>query len=235
MFFGCSGRTSTKHRGGSRLFGLSAAMFAVVFVAVFAGGNTFARAEADVGYVFFAEGVRLTVHFADKSVRLVFSDGEEVVLPRAVSASGARYTDGVTLFWNKGDEARLEWKGRTYETKLATPDNDVWERARAAGVSFRAVGSEPGWLVEIRDGENMYILLDYGTTALTTPLTEYRIHYGSGLRTYVSEPPGSVFHVVVLVGEGACYDGMSGEGFTSRVWLQLPDQELSYAGCGRYL
>jgi membrane-bound inhibitor of C-type lysozyme len=36
-----------------------------------------------------------------------------VTLPRAESASGARYSDGTTTFWNKGDEAFVEVNGET--------------------------------------------------------------------------------------------------------------------------
>lgn len=190
-------------------------------------------ADEPEGVDFFAEGVRLTAYFTDGAVRLVFSDGQEVVLGQAVSASGARYTDGRTLFWNKGDEALLEWQGRTYETRVATPDIDVWERARAADVDFRGVGSEPGWLVEIRSGDSMHLLLDYGTTVLITPLSEFGIHYGTNMRTYSSAPPVSPFHITVRIEERVCHDAMSGEGFTSSVTLELPD--AVYEGCGRDL
>lgn len=204
-------------------------------VVLLLGGAFITRAAGPTEGVFFAEGVRLSAYFDDESVRLVFSDGEEVVLPQAVSASGARYTDGTTLFWNKGDEALLEWNGRTYETRLATADNDGWERARAAGVIFRAVGNEPGWLVEIGSDERVHLLLDYGATVLTTPLSEFRVHYGHRERTFISKPPQSPLHAVVRVQERACYDTMSGEGFTSAVRVELPEAGFVYDGCGRDL
>lgn len=189
----------------------------------------------DGGVVFFGEGVRLTAFFADEAVRLVFSDGQEVWLPQRVSASGARFTDGDTLFWNKGDEARLEWRGNTYETRVATPGNDVWERARVSGIDFRGVGTEPGWVVEIRHGEGVHLLLDYGTTVMTMPLSEYRIHFVTGERTYVAERPWAPVGVVVSVTPQVCYDGMSGEGFLATVTVALPDTGLVYHGCGRDL
>jgi membrane-bound inhibitor of C-type lysozyme len=39
-------------------------------------------------------------------VALAF-DGRRLTLPQGVSASGARYTDGLTTFWNKGRSATL--------------------------------------------------------------------------------------------------------------------------------
>lgn len=51
-------------------------------------------------------------HLSDDSlsfVKVVLPDGTEYTLPQAVSASGARYTDEMTLsWWSKGDTARVE-------------------------------------------------------------------------------------------------------------------------------
>ncbi|MEO8754928.1 MAG: DUF333 domain-containing protein [Casimicrobiaceae bacterium] len=48
-------------------------------------------------------------------VKLALSDGRSLSLPQARSASGARYAnrDGSIVFWNKGDTAFLEEKGKT--------------------------------------------------------------------------------------------------------------------------
>ena len=49
------------------------------------------------------------------SVNLVLSDGRKMTLPQAMSASGARYAnkDESLVFWNKGNTAFLEEKGKT--------------------------------------------------------------------------------------------------------------------------
>ena len=44
------------------------------------------------------------------TVMVALPDGT-VTLPRTVSGSGARYSDGTTTFWNKGDEALVEVDG----------------------------------------------------------------------------------------------------------------------------
>jgi membrane-bound inhibitor of C-type lysozyme len=42
--------------------------------------------------------------------RVVLTLGRRnIELPLAPSASGARYSDGVTTFWNKGDQATFAW------------------------------------------------------------------------------------------------------------------------------
>jgi len=55
------------------------------------------------------------VNGPSSSVRLVLSDGRNLTLPQAMSASGARYAnkDESIVFWNKGDTAFLEENGRT--------------------------------------------------------------------------------------------------------------------------
>lgn len=41
--------------------------------------------------------------FREESVSVTLPDGTKRELPRAISASGARYSDGTTTLWNKGD------------------------------------------------------------------------------------------------------------------------------------
>jgi membrane-bound inhibitor of C-type lysozyme len=53
------------------------------------------------------------------TVTLDLPDGT-VTLPQTVSGSGARYSDDVTTFWNKGDEAMVEVNGEiVYQTCVA--------------------------------------------------------------------------------------------------------------------
>jgi len=49
------------------------------------------------------------------SVNLVLSDGRRLALPHALSGSGARYStdDETVVFWNKGDTAFIEERGKT--------------------------------------------------------------------------------------------------------------------------
>lgn len=65
--------------------------------------------------VFTCEGGKtITAVFSDNQVGLSLSDGRQVILPRAISASGARYAnpDESFVFWNKGDTAFIEEFGK---------------------------------------------------------------------------------------------------------------------------
>jgi len=47
----------------------------------------------------------------DGEVMVTLPDQETVSLPRVESASGAKYSDGTTTFWEKGGEALVEQNG----------------------------------------------------------------------------------------------------------------------------
>lgn len=57
------------------------------------------------------KSITTTFHLSDDTVDIRLSDGRELTLPRAISASGARYADESIVFWNKGDSAFIEENG----------------------------------------------------------------------------------------------------------------------------
>ncbi|GGI20818.1 YbaY family lipoprotein [Oxalicibacterium faecigallinarum] len=62
---------------------------------------------------FKCDEISLIARFSDGVVEIALP-GRTISLPQVVSASGARYTDGQTLFWNKGDTALFEMNGKKY-------------------------------------------------------------------------------------------------------------------------
>jgi membrane-bound inhibitor of C-type lysozyme/uncharacterized membrane protein len=99
--------------------------------------------------------------FRDRAVELVFAGGTRR-LEQTVSASGVRYADEGMVFWTKGRTATLERQGaglvqcdeRRYESLL--------EDARARGVVYRALGNEPGWVLEVGPGSRLDWTTNYG-------------------------------------------------------------------------
>jgi membrane-bound inhibitor of C-type lysozyme len=45
--------------------------------------------------------------------------GQQFTLPQAMSASGARYVGDNIEFWNKGNDAAVEWQGQKLECSTA--------------------------------------------------------------------------------------------------------------------
>lgn len=197
-------------------------------------GAGWAQAREAAGVEFASEELRLTAYFFDGGVHIVFSDGQEVVLPQGISASGARYADGETIFWNKGSEAYVVWQGKEYTVREVDPQSDVWEQARRRGVTLRAVGQEPGWLLEVRANRYLELVLDYGDTHISTPIARMETDFTRDVTIFRTLPPTSPLRITVYAAEQACYDPMSGEGFTHSVVVELFGEPL-YRGCGRWL
>ena len=87
---------------------------------------------------------------------------ESFTLAPAMAASGARYSDGTREFWSRGAEARLEAPGYSLQGCVAAAADDPWQVSRLLGYDFRAIGQEPGWMVEVESGRRMHVLADYG-------------------------------------------------------------------------
>lgn len=236
-----AGMTSTGRGRGffvaALLLLMTGMSFGFIFGGVAFGSDDGQRHATDVQrvFVFASEQLRLEARFANDQVTIVLSDGRTFVLPQVVSASGARFADGIVEFWNKGDEAYLQLDGRSYTVRIVDAKTDVWERAKVAGVNFRAVGQEPGWLLEIVDDKTLRLSLDYGLTELTTPITSLETNFMTATRTYRTAPPWSPVEVTVVIEDTVCYDGMSGEGFTSSVAVHFPGSGVKFFGCGRDL
>jgi putative lipoprotein len=69
---------------------------------------------------FKCDEVSLIARFGANSVEVLLP-GRTIKLPQVVSGSGARYTDGSTTFWNKGDTALFEMNGVSYKGCRADP------------------------------------------------------------------------------------------------------------------
>jgi putative lipoprotein len=105
-----------------------------------------------------------------------------------------------------------------------------WDDARQRGVDFRAIGQEPGWLLEIDQGKSMYLLADYGERKVTVP-TPTPQRDSTGTITYDTTAEGH--HLTAVIRTRVCHDAMSGEEFTHEVTVTLDGKE--YRGCGRVL
>lgn len=161
-------------------------------------------------------------------VELSFS-GRTVVLPIAVSASGARFADDRgSEFWTRGDTGSLSLPGEPVRECTRSARPSPWYEAAARGVRFRAIGNEPGWLLEVGHGERPVLRaeLDYGERTVEL---QGLSQAGDGWTGETAD--GSA--VAVEVERVDCNDGMSGARFEAAVQLRLGDAR--YRGCGAWL
>jgi uncharacterized membrane protein len=102
-----------------------------------------------------------------------------------------------------------------------------WEGARAAGVDFRAVGQEPGWIVDIYTQDRIVALLDYGETLIEFPRPE-PAHPIEGSTSYQTQADGHTLSVIIR--RSPCQDAMSGEAYPATVDVVIDGRALN--GCG---
>lgn len=151
-------------------------------------------------------------------------------MAQVVSASGALYAGSGYQLWFKSDSAMYrqpdEEVGR--ECRVHTVANP-WESAALRGVALRAVGQEPGWLVEVVPEKWVLVVTDYGRFRVLTPPAA-PVAFGGGQRYSLREGAHTV-EVLALPGE--CSDGSSEEKFDTNVTLVVDG--VTSRGCGRWL
>src|SRR5690606_19453391 len=87
-------------------------------------------APAGDGVVYRCEqNFRFSVRFQHDSA-IVHLDGRESALPSAISASGARYSDGEVTYWGRGREALLETPAALYRSCVGHPVESAAEMTR---------------------------------------------------------------------------------------------------------
>lgn len=119
----------------------------------------------------------------------------------------------------------------TAETQPPHSGPDVWAEARHQGVDFRATGNEPGWVLEIRGGESIVLIADYGSSRYEIVHPETAMDPLSGGRMIRGAGSPAGFEAILI--DQSCRDDMSGELFPTTVLLKLDGQQLR--GCGRPL
>lgn len=107
--------------------------------------------------------------------------------------------------------------------------NDVWHKAKLRGVAFRAIGQEPGWLLEITNGIEILLVTDYGEHRTSYPYVEPIVHQEERRTEFITGDDGTVVEIRGV----PCRDSMSGEEFEVSVTIKQTDGELK--GCGRAL
>ncbi len=152
-----------------------------------------------------------------------------LILSQVRSASGTRYEEGDVLFWQKGEEALLEVGNQRYGDCRINHARAPWEDARRRGVDFRAVGNEPGWYLELQQGQHLLFVGNYGSDRVLLPAPEEE-----------QAGPTRVYHAIseahdlrLEITDESCTDSMKGDSFPAQVLVHLDGR--TYWGCGRDL
>jgi uncharacterized membrane protein/heat shock protein HslJ len=154
--------------------------------------------------------------------------GAYQILSQTPAASGARYQEADTVFWSRGDLATIEHAGQRYVDCRSNPAKVPWADAARRGVTFRALGNEPSWYVEIFP-ERLAIVTELGANRAELPHSGPVVE--GGRTTYRGAADGR--EAAVVVDRRACADSMSGEGFEAAATVTFENRTLQ--GCGRFL
>lgn len=171
--------------------------------------------------VYQCDGQQVLARFSGDSAELWLPDDGIRTLMQGISASGVRYVDRDLVFWTKGlDSALLERPGQPQASCTAGPP-EAWRDEAAAGATFRAVGQEPGWVLDVYP-DRLHLSADYGTREVTVPKPPPRragattVFDAGRLRAEILAEP--------------CRDSMSGQPFPATVRVTLDG--TTWRGCG---
>jgi uncharacterized membrane protein len=103
-----------------------------------------------------------------------------------------------------------------------------WENARSTGVDFRAVGQEPGWMLDLYADGRANLVWDYGDKGAAFAGLAIS-HPQEGSTQYDASGAGHALRVVTQ--RFPCQDAMSGEAYPARVTVTIDGRALE--GCGK--
>jgi len=174
------------------------------------------------------DGSALTTRYLPARNALVIrlGTGTRTLLP-VRSASGAKYEDESMLFWDRGVHVTLQRKPGSPVSCREVRSKSLVEDARARGVTFRALGNEPGAVLEI--GPDRRVDFDYRDeqlrVAFSSPAPQEDFAGAAG-----DEGRSGANAIEVTLREQRCMDDMSGERFPVTLVLQV-NAEIR-RGCG---
>lgn len=139
-----------------------------------------------------------------------------------------RDAEGVLWFVSDTRVPVVPGSADTAEVRMVRASSSPWDQAKARGVAFRGIGTEPGWLVEVGRGESPMLRaeLDYGDRKIDIARTEAT---PDGFRGSAADGTA----VALVIARKSCNDGMSDATYPASATLTVDDK--TYHGCGRFL
>lgn len=144
------------------------------------------------------------------------------------AASGAKYESGGVMVWSKGDSALVEVDGQRFQDCILAPQTESREKKQRPGMQFRAIGQEPGWLLEVTN-DSLRFTWAYGQHEVTAARPNRETDAGRIL--YTAETDRGTVRVEAKPQQ--CTDPMNGRLFSHTVTVTLAGD--THTGCGRPL
>ena len=130
-----------------------------------------------------------------------------------------------------GRNAEITFGKRTPLICTNDPQAAAWEGAKLRGISYRAIGNDPSWVLEIDRDKGILLVTDNGATRHRYPYV--KPVYDSPQKTSRYSAKVRDDKIAIAVTSEACSDSLSGEKLNSRV--EITWREKTLRGCGRTL
>lgn len=151
-------------------------------------------------------------------------------LPQVEAASGAKYEgDGFILWFKDGAALYQQPRDESPRECRVLPVKTLWDGARLRDVSFRALGQEPGWYLEVVQDKWILLVADYGRQRVLMPPVA-PVREGEGYRFRAQSGSDSLD---VAAAPLTCSDGMSEDVYDQHVTVTY--NGVTFTGCGRWL
>jgi membrane-bound inhibitor of C-type lysozyme len=156
---------------------------------------------------------------------------ETRTLPQVRAASGVRYEDAMMQFWTKGNGATFQRKPGDATDCREVRAQSLREDARVRGITFRGVGNEPGWLLEIGPENRVMFEDGYGSVRVLFQSLPPKKDTRPGVTIY--ENTSSAYRMKATLLLQNCTDTMSDESFPYTVEVEI--EGARRRGCGQSL
>ncbi|MFZ5757280.1 MAG: MliC family protein [Pseudomonadota bacterium] len=177
-----------------------------------------------------ADGTSFTTFPRGDSVQLDFAN-RTLKLHQVPAASGTKYSDGQTTVWSKGETATLQQNDTATDECQGTEVSSVWEAARLRGVTMRAVGNEPAWLLEVTPGQELVFAWDYGAQRISGKAPDATRDDTKKTSTWLAKTSSGQLRAEIT--DGTCSDGMSEESYPASATVTFNGKV--WKGCARTL
>lgn len=154
--------------------------------------------------------------------------GTYTILAASPPESTERYQEGDLVVSLQGDTATLELGGQTHADCRSNPAKVPWADAARRGASFRAVGNDPAWALEIYP-ERIALVTEPDAERIELPLGD---PVTDGLRT-TYRATADRHELTAIIERWPCADTITGEGFDAVVVVTFDAR--TFYGCGRAL
>jgi len=150
---------------------------------------------------------------------------------RGFAGDEVYYLPGQPADLAPGQTAEITIKGQKLSNCRNDPRAAVWEGAKLRGISYRAIGQEPPWVLEVDREKGFLLVTGYGEKRQQFPYVEPLSNKAQRISSYTTQANGE--GITITVQGRDCQDSMSGEAFSSQVEIRWREQNLH--GCGRAL